>query len=129
MSLTQDSKPADTKPNTGKGKGKKVRIPPVGVGFVDVIPPRTKHAFWSGELAELRDNAGKSKQYEAQSATTASYVKGKYGLETATRSRPDGKVDMYVMYPAKEVDGELVPDDAKVARIKEEYGRKEDKEQ
>lgn len=129
MSLTQDDQKTG-KPNTGKGekgKGKRVRVAPVAVGFVDEIPPRTRSDYWALELPDLKANAGKSKKYEAMSATTASYLKGRYGLETTTRARPDGKVDLFVMYPAKDVGGVAEPDEAKVAANIEKYGPKDDK--
>jgi hypothetical protein len=108
----------------GKDEDKRVRLAPVEVGFVDDIPARTRNDFWASQLSELRENPGRNKEYETGSSTTASYLKGRYGLITATRARTDGKIALFVQYPAKSVDGKLVPDEAKVASLKAQYGPK-----
>lgn len=108
-----------------KAKGKKRdRVKPQAVGFVDQVPARSRDDYWTEEVAELREHAGRNKQYLLNSSTTASYLKGRYGVVTTTRTREDGKVDMFVQYPAKTVDGQLVPDEVEVHRLIERYGKK-----
>lgn len=117
------------KDGKGKGKGKrKERQTPVEVGFVDAVPPRTRNDYWMEQIDELRENPGRNKLYTSDSSTTASYLKARYGVNTTTRSRADGKFDLYVHYPAKEVDGVTVADEAKVNDNLERYGKSDEDE-
>jgi hypothetical protein len=114
--------PANTDAKVEGDSKRNPRTTPTRVGKVDGIPKTSKNGYWTTEIEALRKSPGETYQYADVSQTTASYLRKTYGVEAATRNNTkEGRADLYVKYPAKEVNGSMVADEAEVRRIKAQY--------